>query len=350
MAAGFDTFLFADYSGAADPSAQKRAMALWRLDRGGRARKVRGPFTRDSLREAIFDALAEATAWGRRVLFGIDHQWSWPRDLWRAAGLEGWPWREALGRLVEGDGRWPPLGPPDRFAAAFNAFAGAGIFHCRVKGLAARYGLPTRSDWKGDPVRLTERAMPGAKPATRLGGVGAVAGQTLVGLGQLHRLLSDAAAAGIPLLAWPFDGLADDGRSHVGVEIYPSFYRPSHVSKSHDADARACCMWASSADLRRLLDLRRAPRAVRETARIEGWILGAAALDSSPSPSERSGGDGEERARGGVRPRHERGSDERDRLPARHPSAQGPLPLPLDRRGVGRGHRRRRHRRRRVRA
>ena len=39
----------------------------------------------------------------------------------------------------------------------------------------------------GDPVRLTERAMPGAKPATRLGGTGSVAGQTLAGLAELHR-------------------------------------------------------------------------------------------------------------------------------------------------------------------
>lgn len=271
----FDTLLFADYSGAADPAGERRAIALWRLDRGGRPRKIQGPFTRETLRATILRHLQQAGAHGRRVLFGIDHQWSWPRDLWRAAGLAGLPWREALARLVAGGRRRPALGPPRTFPAAFNAFAGAAIFHCRVERLARKYRLPLSSDWSGDPVRLTERALSGAKPATRLGGTGAVAGQTLHGLVHLHRLLEDARAAHVPILAWPFDALADDGRSHLGAEIYPSFYRPAHIPKSHDADARACCVWAAHADLARRLDLRRAPPEVRSAARLEGWILGA---------------------------------------------------------------------------
>jgi hypothetical protein len=272
----FDTYLFADYSGAASPSAQKQAIALWRLDRGGRPRKVPGPFTRESLREAILAVLVESTRAGRRVLFGIDHQWSWPRDLWVAAGLENRPWRDALRSLVEGDGARPRLGPAHVFPAAFNSWAGAAAFHCRVRGLARKYGIPTRNRWEGAPVRLAERAMPGAKPATRLGGTGAVAGQTLVGLVELHRLLENARRLDVPVLAWPMDALDDDGLSHVGAEIYPTFCRPAHVPKTDDADARWACLWASRADLAVALDLRPAPAAVRRAARLEGWILGAA--------------------------------------------------------------------------
>jgi hypothetical protein len=278
----FDTFLFADCSGAASPAAQRRAIALWRLDRGGLPGKVRGPFTRESLREAILAALLDATRTGRRVLFGLDHQWSWPRDLWAIAGLADRPWREALRSLVEGgDGR-PPLGPARVFPAAFNAWAGAAVFHCRVRGLARRYGLPGRSAWTGDPVRLAEHAMPGTKPATRLGGPGAVAGQTLVGLVELHRLLEDAIRLVIPILAWPMDALAADGLSHVGCEIYPSFCRPAHVPQTDDADARSTCVWTSRADLASFLDLTRAPAAVRRAARLEGWILGASTGCSFP--------------------------------------------------------------------
>ena len=276
----FDTFLFADYSGAASPSAQRRAIVLWRLDRGRPPRKVTGPFTRETLRGALLRTLVEATRAGRRVLFGIDHQWSWPRDLWVAAGLAGRLWRPALRALVLGEGGRPPLGPAHVFPAAFNAWAGAAVFHCRVKGLARAYGVPTTPDWRGDPLRLAERAMPGAKPATRLGGTGAVAGQTLVGLVELHGLLEDARRLGVPVLAWPMDALADDGRSHVGAEIYPSFCRPSHVRKTDDADARWTCLWASRADLATALDLTRAPARVRRAARLEGWILGAACLDT----------------------------------------------------------------------
>jgi hypothetical protein len=225
----------------------------------------------------ILAILVQATRSGRRVLFGIDHQWSWPRDLWTAAGLAGRPWREALAALVEGEAARPPLGPAHAFPAAFNAWAGTAIFHCRVRGLARAYGVPTRASWAGDPVRLAERAMAGAKPATRLGGTGAVAGQTLAGLVELHRLLEDARRIGVEILAWPMDALADDGESHVGCEIYPSFCRPRHVRKTDDADARWTCRWASRANLARVLDLTGAPAAVREAARLEGWILGASA-------------------------------------------------------------------------
>jgi len=281
----FDAFLFADYSGAASMSAQRRAIALWRLDRPGRPRKVEGPFTRETLREAILAALVRATREGRRVLFGIDHQWSWPRDLWAAAGLAARPWREALDALVSGDGGRPPLGPARVFPAAFNAWAGHAIFHCRVKGLASAYGVPTSPRWTGDAVRLAERAMAGAKPATRLGGAGAVAGQTLAGLVELHRLLEDARRRGVAVLAWPMDALADDGESHVGCEIYPSFCRPRRVRKTDDADARWSCLWASRADLATLLDVAAAPAAVREAARLEGWILGAKARALTPDGS-----------------------------------------------------------------
>ena len=299
MAQGrFDLLLFADYSGAREESAQRRAIALWRQESSGPARKVKEPFTRESLREHLLGELRSETRRSRRVLFGIDHQWSWPRDLWAACGLGGLPWRSALKHLVTGEGARPPLGPPHVFPAAFNAFLGANVFYCPVASLARRYGLPLASDWSGEKRRLTERATPGAKPATRLGGTGAVAGQTLHGLRELQKLLWDAARAGIPVRAWPFDLLADDGQSHIGVEVYPTFCRPASVPKSDDSDARSCCTWAARADLARVLDLSRAHSAVRRAALLEGWILGAptsAGASSLPAAPEGSPGRGRRR-------------------------------------------------------
>jgi hypothetical protein len=273
----FDRFFFADYSGAVDEGAQRRGIALWRQDAGGQAHKVSGPFTRKTLREHLFEELRRAQREGARVLFGIDHQWSWPRDLWRAAKLDHLDWRDALDSLVKGDGDRPPLGAPMLFPSAFNAWAKADVFYCRVKGLAQRYGLPAQVRWEGDPVRLVERMMPGTKPATRLGGIGAVAGQTLWGLMELHRLLGECKEQDIPLLAWPFDKIHDDGLSHVGLEVYPGAFNLG--IKSDDADARACCEWADeqqgSGKLHERLDLRALSPEQQRMVRCEGWILGA---------------------------------------------------------------------------
>lgn len=114
------------------------------------------------------------------------------------------------------------------------------------------------------------------------------AGQTLVGLVELHRLLEDARELRVPVLAWPMDALTDDGESHVGCEIYPTFCRPRGVPKTDDADARWTCLWASRADLARLLDLTGTPAAVQEAARLEGWILGATAPAALDTPASRS--------------------------------------------------------------
>jgi hypothetical protein len=280
----FDTVLFADYSGARSQAAQRRAIALWRKDRGRPARKLAGPFTRALLRERLLALIEEATRRGRRVLFGIDHQWSWPLDLWRAAGLADRPWREALGALVEGDGSRPPLGPAHAFPAAFNAWAGAPVFHARVRRLAALYGVPCTDAWTGEPFRLAERALPGTQPAHRLGGAGCVAGQTLVGLAELHRLLVEAGRRGLLVRAWPMEQPFDDGQGHLGAEIYPSFCRPPGVPQTDDADARAVCEWASRQELADLLDLRAAEPGALRTIRLEGWILGAPRLGPRLGP------------------------------------------------------------------
>ena len=137
-------------------------------------------------------------------------------------------------------------------------------------------------------MRVVETLMKGAKPATRLGGAGAVAGQTLAGLRELHLLLGEIARLGLPVRAWPFDTLHDDGASHIGCEIYPGHYRrellrwgrveiPPEWSE-HDRDAALSCVWARSVPLGRRLDLRGESAKNRRVARSEGWILGASGL------------------------------------------------------------------------
>ena len=79
----FDTFLFADYSGAAPP--RRRAIALWRLD-GGRPRKVAGPRGRRCAR--LSRCAGRATRAGRRVS-SIDHHGRGRATSGRAGCHEG---------------------------------------------------------------------------------------------------------------------------------------------------------------------------------------------------------------------------------------------------------------------
>lgn len=290
----FDTFLFADYSGARDERAQEAAIALWRQNAGTTfPRRLLGPFTREALRDRIVDELRQATQENRRVLFGIDHQWSWPYDMWQVAGIDtDLSWRDALTKLCFGSERLPPLGAPHEFAAAFNRASGTQVFYSNVRRFAARYGIPTRPRWNGQAQRLTETVMRGAKPANRLGGTGAVGGQTMEGLRQLKLLIADAQRLQLPLKVWPFDTLSDAPPFHIGAEIYPGhckrWLRSHGVSvarpgmSGHDIDAASVCLWAQRAPLRELLDLSHVPAQVRGLVLREGWILGAEPLSGVP--------------------------------------------------------------------
>ena len=89
----------------------------------------------------------------------------------------------------------------------------------------------------------------------------------------------------MPVQFWPFDGLYDDGASHIGCEIYPGHCKRELGERGramirtdwseHDRDAALTCIWARDAPLQDLLDLRGVSQATQKAARTEGWILGA---------------------------------------------------------------------------
>ena len=245
-------------------------------------RKVRGPFTRETLREAILGALVDATRAGRRVLFGIDHQWSWPRDLWGAAGLAGRPWRAALRSLVHGEGGRPPLGPAARLPRRVQRL-GRG----RRSSTAACGGSPARTACR---PRATGRATRFASPSGDAGGEAGHSTRRDRGPWPARRSSASSSSTGCsrrraasasPFSPGRWTRSPTTGRSHVGCEIYPSFCRPPHVRKTDDADARWTCLWASRADLATALDLTPGAGARCGGRRaLEGWILRRAGLDT----------------------------------------------------------------------
>lgn len=289
MAPLFDLYIAADYSGAGEHDARQRTIAAYRAVGAFGLKRLYPPggriFSRDSLREAVLDQLDRADKTGRRVLFGFDHQFSWPLHLWEKAGLASDDWRTAVRKLAAGDGDRPPLDIPRRFCRAFNEFAREGVFRAAIADKAGRYGIPHRgpSIPEGRRFRLTElrlRALGfSPKPADVVGGQGegVVGGQTICGLHHIARMLDRES-----LSWWPYDGpdIADrryEGR-HVGVEIYPAMFVPPFVRKSDENDARYTCWGLQAADrmgwLKQWMNLGALSDKNKASVLKEGWILG----------------------------------------------------------------------------
>jgi hypothetical protein len=296
----FDWYLFADYSGNPEPKKQQEAIAVWFADRTTLPSPIPGLYTRDDLRRLILRVLCCATSMRKRVIWGLDHQWSWPAQLWRLAGVKVLPWRARLDRLcvpVHG-ASMPRLDlsvRPAAYAQMFNQFcdprgrSDQGPFYFKEGNYGGiGKGIPDKFRHFGRRYRVTEQFCGEGFPAAEFGR-GRVAGQTLCGLPHLRRLLRACQKMSVHTVCWPFDGLSvlerQYHRAHVGIEIYPRLYDATGwpplaipVVNEHHMDAWRSCRFVREQDLQgnlaRLLDLSKLPAKARRAARYEGWIAG----------------------------------------------------------------------------
>jgi len=292
----FDTYLFADYSGARDESAQRKAIRLAQANRFKAASLVDRPMTRKDLNQEIFDQLKRASSEHRRVCFGQDHQYSIPYPLAKELALDQLAWRDALTALCFGTYgnqnqtmESPKLDHPMKFAAKFNAWLEAQgaepYFYSATK--ATNYGVPPSDPRKSDKTnyRLTEQAAfksgKGSPMAfNRLGDNGSVGGQSLVGMKAMLELLTRCDKENIPVSVWPFDGLSITDKvyenSHVMIEPYPTAVRHLSVAQSDEADALACADYVRELDgddtLVKSLDLSSLGSHYAAIVKFEGWI------------------------------------------------------------------------------
>ena len=118
----FDGYLFADYSGARDRSAQRRAIRLARAVGSNQPLLVQALFTREDLVEELVGDLRESSRLGKRICFGQDHQYGIPISLGRELGLADLPWRQAVESLCAGayGPDAPMLSQAGTFGGAFN--------------------------------------------------------------------------------------------------------------------------------------------------------------------------------------------------------------------------------------
>lgn len=293
----FDLYVFADYSGAKE---DKGKVKFWKCYQTGSPRQIRGrvsSYSRAGASEEIERLLNKnilPKKRSKRIIFGFDHQYSWPLRLWNLAQLNDLSWREALQALAVGANGRPKLDHPRIYCAQFNEWCGIQAFWTPIKRIARGYNIQREEplEEKEQRFRRTERAKRyefwpreigryGTKPADAVGGrgEGVVGGQTICGLLHIARLLNRQDIAW-----WPFDGFSLDDPAytgkHVAVEIYPEIKRPADVPKSDDNDAIFSCKYVRWHDqhehLGCIMDLRplRNDEVLAQRVFREGWILG----------------------------------------------------------------------------
>jgi hypothetical protein len=317
---GFQHFLCADYSGTGDNDWRNKHIVLWEsTSKSDLGEKFGNPgklladmdpavgqhplYSRETLREKI-----ERLLKGReRTLIAVDHQYSWPANLWALARFsQCTTWRDAIAALAEGANGMPPLERPRDYCSKFNVWACGNAmtefgFWCAIRGIAARYGIPSSPPKTPDHsrYRLTEQhkprfaTTPEQLPMMNRGaaadcvggrGPGVVGGQTICGLAQLAEL---AKRDDLDLAFWPFDGLDINGDNysgkHICAEIYPRLLLHEDVDHlelgNDDRDARESawylCQKSKDGRLEELFDV---PSSLTNDERVrvqrEGWVLG----------------------------------------------------------------------------
>lgn len=287
----FHSYIFADYSGAADLRGQRSSIKLAYAEAGEQCKLVKESLTRDTLVTKILNYLRTATAESKRVCFGFDHQYGVPYGLLKEIGIADLSWREVLDALVEGRG-FPAMQHPKAYARQFNEWCSKKgkppYFYSSTK--ASSYGIPSRDPRKGEAdtvSRLTERSKSisgrgNPKLFNRVGDPGTVGGQTIMGLIKIRELLKKCQTNGIPVKCWPFDGLDISSSSyadcHVLLELYPAAIRPAGVEYTDENDAiesvKIMQRYDQAGKLSDLLDLSCLLDAHKDIVLVEGWIAG----------------------------------------------------------------------------
>jgi len=279
----FDGYLFADYSGARSPSAQRQSIRLAYAEGEHSILLHKRQLSRSDLCVTVVELLAEASKRGLRVLCGFDHQYGLPTSLRSELQLRP-NWREGMSdlfTLMSNDERDEASSIAKSINSHLTRLGSLEYFYSRTKG--RQYAIPDRPP-RPDEFRLTEKALQPhyrPMPLCRIGDNGSVGGQSLVGMSYLMRLLALCEDQLVSIQAWPFDGLAITGDSyadaHILVEPFPTLHRESRLVS--DADDAICCVrFAQECDvngrLERLMDLSYLGKDDARIVLAEGWILG----------------------------------------------------------------------------
>lgn len=259
----FARYIGIDYSGAKTPTASLNGLRAYLAEANGPPVEVQPPpsprkyWTRKGLAEWLVEQLAEDVP----TLVGIDHGFSFPLRYFEAHSLKpDWP-----SFLEDFQSHWPT--GEDRVSVQFVRDGAAG-------NGAARMG---NARWR----RLTEVRAGGAKSVFHFDVQGSVAKSTHAGIPWLRFIRQ---SLGPRVHFWPFDGW-DIPTGHSAIaEVYPALWSRGFANEGRTGDqhdAFSIAAWFSRADCDGSLATAFNPRLTppeRETARVEGWILGVPGL------------------------------------------------------------------------
>ncbi|MEL6267528.1 MAG: hypothetical protein AAFR52_18100 [Pseudomonadota bacterium] len=256
----FERCIGIDYSGAATAETSLKGLRLYQAIGEDDPREVPPPPgpRKYWTRRALAHWLTEALTGSPPTIVGIDHAFSFPMRYFERHGLApDWP-----GFLDDFCAYWPTDRPDTYVSFIRDGSVGNG---------AARTGARR---WR----RLTEEATGSAKSVFHFDVQGTVAASTHAGLPWLRQLRT--ARPGLHF--WPFDGWTPPAGASVIAEVYPRLWRARYPEEGRTADqhdAYAIARWLNDSDRQGTLAAALAapgPAQIAATARVEGWILGAA--------------------------------------------------------------------------
>jgi hypothetical protein len=255
----FHRYVGIDYSGAETPTSSLKGLRIYQCDQTTTPGEVPPPpsLRKYWTRRGIAEWLVARLASGPPTLVGIDHGFSFPLPYFEQHCLPlDWPWF-----LDDFQRHWPT--DEDR---TYVDFVREGV----CGNVAARSG---NARWR----RITELRARTAKSVFHFDVQGSVAKSTHSGLPWLRYVRQHVRDR---VHFWPFDGwIVPEGSSAI-AEVYPSLWSrifPPARRTPDQHDAFTIAEWMRREDAKGTLTTFFSPDLQpmeRNTAEIEGWILG----------------------------------------------------------------------------
>ena len=254
----FHRYIGIDYSGAQTPSSSLKGLRVYAADHTGTPEEVLPPpsprkyWTRRGIAEWLVESLSEELP----TLVGIDHGFSFPLAYFEKHGLPlDWP-----SFLDDFQKHWPT---DEDIYVDFVRDGSSG-------NGAARSGNPR---WR----RVSELRARTAKSVFHFDVQGSVAKSTHAGIPWLRYIRQHTKDR---VHFWPFDGWSVPPNRSAVAEVYPALWSRTFKIEGRtpdQQDAFAIAKWFQRADSEGSLEKSFRPELEphdRETAVVEGWILG----------------------------------------------------------------------------